>query len=211
MVEQRTTGGGIRAHRRQFVITPRGYRAAPDWVDRPLACGLILSHCPELRVTSTRDASGGEWVVLGHAVSVKQGVSDPLAPVASAAPEVVPELTHSWTGRWLLIGPDGVWPDASALLGCLWGRDSAGELVVTSSPALGAIVGQSPARRVCDADSVRIRTFVVSAAADPIRRPLPPTALTAALPTHGHAGPPSDVASDRDGGRPRRDHRAHRQ
>jgi hypothetical protein len=58
----------VRLHRRQFVIGPRPYFARPDWISRPLNDSMHLSHCPDLRVGSARDADGASWVLLGRAV-----------------------------------------------------------------------------------------------------------------------------------------------
>lgn len=140
---------GVRVHRRQYMLTDQPILAGPDWVAEEIAPGRILSRCPDLRRHEARDAVGGRWILLGRALATETGRPDPEREVEGAAPGEVPRLVEGWTGRWLLIGPDAVLPDASALLGCLHGRTAEGALFLTSSPALGG-VGRRPrdARRL---------------------------------------------------------------
>ena len=143
------TGGitaGIRAHRRQFVLAADSVRAGPDWTAREIAPGRVLSHCPDLRVAEARDAEGGAWLLLGHALATEPDRPDPPGDLSGLATRDVPALTHGWAGRWLLIGPRLAVPDAAALLGCYHGRDDEGGLVVTSSPALGRTSSAAPSR-----------------------------------------------------------------
>ena len=142
--------GGIRPHRRQFVLAARPHLAAPDWTSRALPCGLVLSRCPELRTAEARDAEGGLWLLLGRAVATDPGRPDPPGDIEGAAPGAIPALTHAWLGRWLLLGPRAILPDAGALLGCLYGRADDGTPVATSSPALGRVVGRAEPRAVGD-------------------------------------------------------------
>lgn len=131
----------LRLHRRQFLLAPRPIAVAEGWTSERLGPGLHLHRCPELRVERAEDAEGRGWVLLGRAVETDPVRSAPLASLAAAPSASVPALSHDWAGRWLLIGPfagQGVrlYPDASALLGCLYCRDAEGALWVSSSPAL---------------------------------------------------------------------------
>jgi len=131
----------LRLHRRQFLLAPRPVAVAEGWTSEALGPGLHLHRCPELRVERTEDAEGRGWILLGRAVETNPIRPAPLASLAAARSAAVPDLRHDWAGRWLLIGPlEGqsgrIYPDASALLGCLYCRDAEGELWVSSSPAL---------------------------------------------------------------------------
>jgi hypothetical protein len=145
----------IRAHRRQYVLARAPFLAAEDWVSETLASGHVLSRCPELRRGDALDAEGGRWVLLGRAVPTEAGRPDPLAEIADARTEAVATLAEDWTGRWLLIGPRAVLPDAGALLGCLHGRGDDGALLATSSPALGRRIGRAQPRATRDARTLR--------------------------------------------------------
>ncbi|WP_420349088.1 hypothetical protein [Pelagibius sp.] len=135
----------LRLHRRQFLLAPRQVAVAEGWTGERLGPGLHLHCCPELRVERTEDAEGRAWVLLGRAVETDPERSAPTRSIAAARSAAVPALRYDWAGRWLLIGPvtaqdvarDGrIYPDASALLGCLYCRDPEGGLWVSSSPAL---------------------------------------------------------------------------
>lgn len=130
-----TSTSPLRLHRRQFVIGPRAYRGAEDWVSVSLHPGRVLSHCPDLRVASTRDASGRAWALLGGAVQSEDSRPDPTADIARTVTESVPDLCESWVGRWVLVG-EAVYLDAAGLLGCFYGTDPTGERWASSSPAL---------------------------------------------------------------------------
>lgn len=100
-----------------------------------LHAGIVLSHCPALRVSTTRDSSGRVWALIGGAVQSDDLRPDPIEEIAQTATPRVPELCESWVGRWVLIG-DAVHLDVAGLLGCFYGTDPAGELWASSSPAL---------------------------------------------------------------------------
>ena len=140
----------IRPHRRQFVLSDRPVLAGADWVAEEIAPGRVLSRCPERRMAAVRDAEGGRWTLLGTALATEPGRADPPGDLAALPPGAVPAATHGWAGRWLLIGPRHVLTDAAALLGCFFGRADDGGLVVTSSPALGRVVGRAEPRAVED-------------------------------------------------------------
>ncbi|WP_299397926.1 hypothetical protein [Pelagibius sp.] len=131
----------LRLHRRQFLLAPRPIAVAEGWVSEALGPGLHLHRCPELRVERTADAEGRGWLLLGRAIETDPDRPAPLASLAAVPSTAVPALSHDWAGRWLLIGPlvgqgGRIFPDASALLGCLYCRDAEGALWVSSSPAL---------------------------------------------------------------------------
>jgi hypothetical protein len=128
--------GALLLHRRQIVAGPEAFAARPDWRSVTLGRSTVVSHCPDLRATRTRDASGTDWLLLGLAVQSLEGAPDPIKQIESARSEDVPALYASWAGRWLLIGDDSVHLDASGQIGCFYGVDSGGRSWASSSPAL---------------------------------------------------------------------------
>ncbi len=131
----------LRLHRRQFLLAPREIAVAEGWTSERLGAGLHLHSCPELRVERAADAEGRGWILLGRAVETDPARPAPLVSMAAALSAAVPDRRHDWAGRWLLIGPlagqgGRIFPDASALLGCLYCHDAEGDLWVSSSPAL---------------------------------------------------------------------------
>lgn len=137
--------GGVRPHRRQFVLGPEPVAPNADWIAEPFGDGLVLSRCPELRAARGRDAEGEAWVLLGLAVATADDAPDPVEALRRVRTRDVPELTWDWCGRWLLLGRELALTDASALLGLLWRRDRRGRLWLSSSPALVARAGGEPA------------------------------------------------------------------
>jgi len=124
-----------RVHRRQFVLGPRPLLARPDW--RQQALGRhVLSVDPELRLGTVDAADGTRWRLLGIAVETRADRAPPLDALSRTPRESVPALYHHWAGRWLLVDEHEIHPDACATLGCLYGHDAAGDLWVSSSPAL---------------------------------------------------------------------------
>lgn len=123
-------------HRRQFVIGAREVLASPDWKLLNLGAGIRLSFCPELPVHSGTDSRGEAWVLLGWAVQSESRQESPLDQLSRDAVEVAARSMFHWSGRWLLIKQRTVYTDASALFGCLYGRNRQGELWVSSSAAL---------------------------------------------------------------------------
>jgi hypothetical protein len=127
--------GGVRPHRRQYVLASEAHPAAADW--RTESFGrFVLSHCPELPIARALDADGAPWLLLGLAAQTVPGAPAPAAAIAGARTAEVATLRLDWTGRWLLLGPQAIYPDASALLGCLYRRDAQGRPVASSSPPL---------------------------------------------------------------------------
>ena len=123
-------------HRKQFVIGSRQFLLNEKWQSEELAPKIWLSYCQELQVTKAKDQNGREWYILGLAV---ESLSEKLAPekeIAKTNSDLVPSLTQSWVGRWILIGNGRVYLDASGLLGCFYGRDSEAQNWASSSAAL---------------------------------------------------------------------------
>ncbi len=135
-----TSDPGHRLHRRQFVI---GHRPRPEvgsvgWSITPLANGLVLSHCDQLRVASCCDTDGVQWVLIGLATQTRADGLDPLDDVAGSTTAEVPKAYESWAGRWALIGDGELHLDATAQLTCHWLIDDDGRTWASSSPAIAA-------------------------------------------------------------------------
>jgi len=126
----------LRAHRRQFVVGPKAFRAREDWQCRQLGKSMWVSHCPDLRNGWAKDTDGSIWALLGLAVQTSEEKPDPLAEIAHTPKSRVPDLYSSWAGRWLLAGADSLHVDAAALLGCFYGEDEQGRTWASSSSAL---------------------------------------------------------------------------
>ena len=123
-----------RVHRRQFLLAPHPVDLGPDWRHETLA-GRYFHYDRDLPIARATDAEGADWVLLGRAIETDRSHSA-LDAIAGAKTSELSGLTHSWTGRWLLIGTDLILTDACGLLGCLYARDRMGALWISSSPAL---------------------------------------------------------------------------
>ncbi len=130
-------------HRRQFVLGPNRIDGRPDWIHDRVG-RLWLSRCPELRVRRVADGDGAEWWLLGRAVQSDPDGPDPEDAIASASTGDVAATRRSWAGRWVLLGGETVYPDASALLGVLFGRTSEGIWASSSPTLLRRIVHGAP-------------------------------------------------------------------
>lgn len=126
----------MRPHRRQFVIGPTPFCPNEDWCCQQIAPAIWLSYCPVLRVIDAKDSDGKPWALLGLAIATLAIDPEPSTQISRVPSSEVPDLYASWAGRWVLVGNGQVHMDASGLLGCFYGRDSHGQLWVSSSPAL---------------------------------------------------------------------------
>lgn len=125
-----------KVHRKQFIIGPEPVRIDDDWLAQPLSAGVHLSSCPELRQVVVADADGRLWALLGLVTQSVADRPDPADDIAATHTNDVANRSHTWAGRWVLIGDDRVYPDASAMLGVFHGRDAQGRVWASSSPAL---------------------------------------------------------------------------
>lgn len=115
-------------HSRQFVLGPLAIKAKADWLTIRLETGLILSHCPKLKIASVVDQRGRGWLLLGLAVQLDPNRPSPEEDLRNLSEEEVSSAYHGWAGRWLLIGGGAIHPDAGGLLGCYYrlASDAAG-------------------------------------------------------------------------------------
>ncbi|MDJ0843613.1 hypothetical protein [Crocosphaera sp.] len=126
----------VRVHRRQFIVGPREFLARSDWHFFPLGNSLVLSTDPDLRVSKVVDLDGTTWFILGIAVDTRPEYSTPLEELKKVRTQDITSLYEGWAGRWILVSGEHIHPDASAMLGCYYGRDTDGNLWASSSPTL---------------------------------------------------------------------------
>ncbi len=134
-----------RLFRRQFLIGPEPVRVRADWVNRQLGPRAWISHCPQLRVAWGHDGDGRGWGIVGVAVQTSPGAPDPIEQIGATSTGAIPEATHGWAGRWVLVDAERVYPDAAATLGCYvrivdaraWISSSAGLLSEVPEPLTG--------------------------------------------------------------------------
>jgi hypothetical protein len=122
-------------HLKQFVLGPRPAHIRPDWVVIEIAPGLILSHCPKLRVASLRSRDNVAFHLLGLAVSSL--ADEPVLAEAFGRKDAseIEQWTGFWSGRWLLIGQETCWQDGLSFMGVHYRRVGQ-ELWVSGSTAL---------------------------------------------------------------------------
>jgi hypothetical protein len=125
----------ILVHQKQYVLGPRPVTVRPDWIVFHMADGLVLSHCPNLRVTLLRSRDGVEHCLLGLAVPADVPNSSISDTFHSRESSEIEEWTGCWAGRWLLVSPTLCCQDASGCLGVYY-RRAGGEFWMSSSPAL---------------------------------------------------------------------------
>ena len=122
-------------HQKQFVLGPRPARIRPDWAIIAVAPGLVLSHCPKLRVASLRSRDNVAFHLLGLAASSL--ADEPVLAEAFGRKDAseIEQWTGFWSGRWLLIGPENCWQDALSFMGLHYRRVGE-ELWLSGSTAL---------------------------------------------------------------------------
>lgn len=140
----------VRLHRRQFVLGPEPALARPDWITEIHGADRIFSRCPELRTVKITDRLNNPWLLLGLAVEIDPSKPAPADAVRAADPTQIDDIVHGWSGRWLLIGPDRILSDASALLGCLYCRDRDDKLWISTSARLLIDHGLGGEADLCD-------------------------------------------------------------
>lgn len=124
-------------HRRQFVIDTQAHRVHEQWLTLALGHGLTLSYCPDLDVRPLHDAESRQWLVMGVACDPEYiGPAGLASLIKTLRTDEVPGATYRWLGRWALIGPDSLLPDASSLLGIYYYRSADGRCLISSSISL---------------------------------------------------------------------------
>ena len=132
-------------HRRQFALGSAPVAVDSSWVSVAIGDGSYLSYSRALPVAVARDRDGCVWYLLGLVVETDPTKPRPPEQIATASTGEVDTLHSTWCGRWALVGGGALRTDASGLLGCFYGRDRDGKLLVSSSAALlHAQLGGSP-------------------------------------------------------------------
>lgn len=128
-------------HNRQFVLGPSSIQPNADWLAIRLQDGLILSHCPKLKIKRVSDRINREWLLLGATAQVDPARPSPEEDLRHFSGEDVSTVYNSWAGRWLLIGAGTIHLDAGGLLGCYYrlASDPAGKQQLWASSSLGLI------------------------------------------------------------------------
>ena len=124
------------AHRRQFLISRVPYSLDLDWEQIALGDGAILLHCPELEIEEARDLDQNPWYIVGNAFQADCRLPTPAKQLASLSYTDVPAATYTWAGRWTLVGPRVIVPDAAGLMSLFYHQRSQGHVLVSSSLAL---------------------------------------------------------------------------
>ena len=150
----------MKSHRRQFVIGKKPFLPYKNWCSRQLDSSIYLSYCPELLALFAQDADGECWGLLGLAIETLEDKLAPPAEIARTPSSQVPELYHSWAGRWVLLGQGQVHMDASGLLGCFYCINPDKQMWVSSSPALLASMLSSESSPAVDSRSLRYETGI---------------------------------------------------
>jgi hypothetical protein len=124
-------------HRRQFVVAPGPRLIKPDWRTYDLAHGQVLSACPEAPIQRIDDRDHHTWTLIGHAFQSALDEPLPADQIAALGSDRVVPATYTWAGRWTLIGPEVVVPDAAGFLGVFYLDPAAdGEFLASSSLAV---------------------------------------------------------------------------
>ena len=123
-------------HRRQFILDTEPHKVRDDWLVASLQNGFTLSYDPELEVARALDAEGRQWVVLGGAFDLDNGFCKAAVSISRLPTHSVVDHTYSWAGRWALVGPKIIIPDASGLLGLFHYCSCTARVIISSSLSL---------------------------------------------------------------------------
>jgi hypothetical protein len=123
------------AHHKQFVLGPLPVVVRPDWRTLRIADGLVLSHCPKLKVEQLQSKDGVPHWLLGIAVRA----DEPMSAISDGFPlrdsAEIESWSGFWAGRWFLISAERCWQDSNGCFGIYHRRVGTG-LWISSSPAL---------------------------------------------------------------------------
>jgi hypothetical protein len=92
-----------------------------------------LSACPEAAIHRVDDGDGRTWTLIGHAFQSEPNKPRPVGQIAALGSDAVVAVTYTWAGRWVLIGPEVMVPDAGGLLGVFYLDPAAGDEFLASS------------------------------------------------------------------------------
>lgn len=123
------------AHQKQFVLGPLPVMFRPDWRMIRIAAGLVLSHCPKLRIERLQSKDGVPHWLLGIAVRA----DEPMSAISDGFPlrdsAEIENWSGFWAGRWCLITAERCWQDVTGCFG-IYHRRVGTAFWISSSPAL---------------------------------------------------------------------------
>ena len=136
----------MQIHRKQYVIGSQKFLANENWKTYQIDQTIWLSCCPDLKVTKAKDNNDKEWYILGLAIETFEEKLSIEKEIERTNSDLVPSLSQSWTGRWILVGDGQLHLDASGLISCFYGQDSTGQTWASSSAAILSqiIFGDTP-------------------------------------------------------------------
>jgi hypothetical protein len=123
------------AYQKQFVLGPSPVAIRPDWLIVRIGEGLILSHCPKLRLQPLLSKDSVSYWLLGLAVRADEPMSSISDGFRLKHSTEIENWTGYWAGRWLLITADRCIQDASGCFGICY-RRLGDDFWISSSPAL---------------------------------------------------------------------------
>lgn len=107
-------------NRRQFIVGDKPLIPSPTWKSAYLSSNVSISYSPVLPIALVTDRQGIHWALLGLAVQTNPSLGDPVSQIRNSQTAEVPLASESWAGRWVLLGNDELYIDASGLLGCYY-------------------------------------------------------------------------------------------
>ena len=94
-----------------------------------------------LKFINTHDKDGKQWLVLGVIITLNNNFKTVNEEIESTLSCNIHNTSKFWSGRWVLIGDDGVYGDASHLLGIYHHVNKSNDYYISSSLyALGQIL-----------------------------------------------------------------------
>ncbi|WP_121610655.1 hypothetical protein [Mesobacillus foraminis] len=121
-------------HNKQFLISNKEY-ILEEWNSLRVLGGLYLSFSPNLPILHAKDSDGKGWYILGDAYQTDPNKQSPYFEITSNTTEKIKNLINTWSGRWVLIGPNELYLDACGLLGC-YIYSNGREIAISSSYSL---------------------------------------------------------------------------
>lgn len=131
------------AHQKHFVLGPLPIVVRPDWRTVRIAEGLILSHCPKLRIQQLQSKNGVPYWLVGIAVRADEpsAISEGF-PLRDSAE--IENWSGFWAGRWCLISADRCWQDVTGCFGIYHRRVGTRAWISNSSALLGDYLPGAP-------------------------------------------------------------------
>jgi hypothetical protein len=121
----------------QFIIGCKRFESEPLVSHVLIKDGIWLSYGDGLGFQHAKNSEGKSWYLLGEAYQSDPDQLSPVEELRNATLANIEEVASLWAGRWLLIGYDRIFTDASAYLKCFYKKDlGAGGYFFASNPIL---------------------------------------------------------------------------